>query len=106
MDNFAASAHGAGLVNVGRAGCLDHDALIEALTRGALSGAIIDVYDHEPALASSPLWHTPNLVMIPHVSSDDLELYMPKTYDLVFANAARLMRGEALLNAVDPKLGY
>ncbi len=44
--------------------------------------------------------------MIPHVSSDDLELYMPKTYDLAFANAARLMRGDTLLNAVDPKLGY
>jgi phosphoglycerate dehydrogenase-like enzyme len=97
---------GAGLVNVGRGGCLDHAALIEALTGGALSGAIIDVYDPEPLPASSPLWHTPNLVMIPHVSSDDLDLYLPKTYDLVFANVARLRRGEKLLNAVDPALGY
>ena len=97
---------GAGLVNVGRAGCLDHAALIDALKSGTLSGAIIDVYDPEPLPASSPLWQTPNLVMIPHVSSDDLDLYLPKTYDLVFANIARLRRGEPLINAVDPKLGY
>jgi len=97
---------GVGLVNVGRAGCLDHGALIAALESGALSGAIIDVYDPEPLPSSSPLWRTPNLVMIPHVSSDDLDLYLPKTYDLVFANAARLRRGEPLLNAVDPTLGY
>jgi phosphoglycerate dehydrogenase-like enzyme len=97
---------GAGLVNVGRAGCLDHDALIAALAAGTLSGAVIDVYDPEPLPASSPLWHAPNLIMIPHVSSDDLELYMPKTYDLCFANVGRLQRGEPLLNAVDPKLGY
>jgi phosphoglycerate dehydrogenase-like enzyme len=97
---------GASLVNVGRGGCLDHAALIDALDGGTLAGAVIDVYDPEPLPASSPLWRAPNLVMIPHVSSDDLELYLPKTYDLAFANAARLMRGETLLNAVDPALGY
>jgi phosphoglycerate dehydrogenase-like enzyme len=97
---------GAGLINVGRGGCLDHGALIGALEAGTLAGAVIDVYDPEPLPESSPLWRAPNLVMIPHVSSDDLELYMPKTYDLAFANVGRLMRGERLLNAVDPKLGY
>ncbi len=101
---------GGGLVNVGRAGCLDHDALAAALERGAqaggLAGAIIDVYDPEPLPSTSPLWHVPNLVMMPHCSSDDLDRYLPKTYDLVFANIARLRRGEPLLNAVDPILGY
>ncbi len=97
---------GASLVNVGRGGCLDHTALIDALNSGQLAGAVIDVYDPEPLPKSSPLWHAPNLVMIPHVSSDDLALYMPKTYDLAFANVARMRRGETLLNAVDPALGY
>jgi hypothetical protein len=45
-------------------------------------------------------------VLTPHVTSDDLNEYLPKTLDLVFANAARLMRGEALLNQVDPRRGY
>jgi phosphoglycerate dehydrogenase-like enzyme len=97
---------GAGLLNIGRAGCLDHEALVEALGRGALSGAILDVYDPEPLPADSPLWQVPNLLLMPHVTSDDAERYMPKTLDLAFANAARLQRGEPLLNRVDPALGY
>ena len=97
---------GADLLNIGRAGCLDHDALIEALERGALSGAILDVYDPEPLPADSPLWQVPNLLLMPHVTSDDEERYMPKTLDLAFTNATRLQRGEKLLNRVDPVLGY
>jgi glyoxylate/hydroxypyruvate reductase A len=98
--------HGTGFLNIGRAGSVDHEALAEALRTEALSGAIIDVHDPEPLPESSPLWHTDNLVLTPHVTSDDLDGYLPKTFDLVFANAARLMRGETLVNVVDPARGY
>lgn len=97
---------GAGLFNIGRAGSVDHEALVEALRAGALSGAILDVYDPEPLPESSPLWRSDNVVLTPHVTSDDLDEYLPKTFDLVFANAARLLRGEPLANAVDRALGY
>jgi phosphoglycerate dehydrogenase-like enzyme len=97
---------GAGLFNVSRAGCVDHVALVDALKIGALSGAVLDVYDPEPLPADSPLWQAPNLVMMPHVTSDDLDSYLPMTLDLAFANVGRLLRGEPLLNAVDPALGY
>jgi glyoxylate/hydroxypyruvate reductase A len=97
---------GAALCNIGRGGLLDHQALAEALTAGTLSGAILDVFDPEPPPPSSLLWDVPNLIMMPHVTSDDLDHYLPLTYDLVFANAARLAAGEPLLNRVDPLLGY
>jgi phosphoglycerate dehydrogenase-like enzyme len=97
---------GAGLLNIGRAGSVDHDALVEALRTAALSGAILDVYDPEPLPESSPLWHADSLVLMPHVTSDDLDCYLPKTLDLVFANAARLRRGQPLVNVVDPMRGY
>jgi phosphoglycerate dehydrogenase-like enzyme len=97
---------GAGFFNIGRAGSVDHEALAEALRSGALSGAILDVYDPEPLPAASPLWQVDNLVLTPHVTSDDLDEYLPKTLDLVFANAVRLMHGERLVNAVDPLRGY
>ena len=98
--------NGAGFFNIGRAGSVDHEALVDALRSGALSGAVLDVHDPEPLPASSPLWRADNLILTPHVTSDDLDHYMPKTYDLVFANAARLLRGEVLLNAVDLERGY
>jgi glyoxylate/hydroxypyruvate reductase len=97
---------GAGFLNIGRAACVDHAALVVALASGALSGAVLDVYDSEPLPASSPLWRTDHLLLIPHVTSDDPEHYLPKTFDLVFANVARLLRGESLLNVVDPERGY
>jgi len=97
---------GAGFLNVGRAGSVDHHALVEALRSGALSGAILDVFDPEPLPTSSPLWQADNLILTQHVTSDDLDEYLPKTLDLVFANAARLLRGEPLVNAVDPARGY
>lgn len=97
---------GAGLFNIGRAGLLDHAALADALTSGAIGGAVLDVFDPEPLPPDSPLWDVRGLIMMPHVTSDDLDTYMPLTYDLVFANAARLSRGERLLNAVDPGRGY
>ena len=97
---------GAGMLNIGRAGLVDHDALVEALQAGALSGAILDVHDPEPLPESSPLWSAANVVLTPHVTSDDLDNYLPKTLDLVFANAARLLRGQTLVNTVDPVRGY
>jgi hypothetical protein len=45
-------------------------------------------------------------MMMPHVTSDDADAYLPMTYDLVFANADRLARGEPLINRVDPARGY
>ena len=97
---------GAGLYNVGRGGLIDHVALAECLASGAIGGAILDVFDPEPLPANSPLWDVDNLVVMPHVTSDDLDAYLPVTYDLVFANALRLARGEPLLNCVDPARGY
>jgi len=103
---ISAMKDGAGLINVGRAGVVDYGALVRALNKGKLSGAMLDVFDPEPLPADSPLWRTPNLFITPHCSSDDLDDYLPKTLDLAFDNLARLRAGKALRNAVDPATGY
>lgn len=97
---------GAGLFNIGRGGCLDNAALADALATGHVSGAILDVTEPEPLPAASPLWAMDNVIVTQHVCADDTEHYLPITYDLVFANAARLQRNEPLLNVVVPALGY
>lgn len=96
---------GAGLINYSRAQLVDYAALAEKLRRGELS-AVLDVFDPEPLPASSPLWALPNLIMTPHCSSDDTELYTPKTLDLVCRNIERLITGKPLLNQVSPKYQY
>jgi phosphoglycerate dehydrogenase-like enzyme len=97
---------GAGVVNVGRAGVLDHEALARLLREGHLSGAILDVLPAEPLPPSSELWSVPNLVVVPHVSSDDADGYMRDTMALVCRNVRRLRAGRAIINVVDPKTGY
>jgi phosphoglycerate dehydrogenase-like enzyme len=96
----------AGLINMARARVVDYEALAEKLGRGELSGALLDVFDPEPLPADSPLWRTPNLILTPHVSSDDADAYVPRTLDLVFDNVGRLLAGRLLKNRVDPARQY
>jgi len=56
------------VVNVARAGVVDLAALIDALRRGSIAGAALDVLDPVPA-ADDPLWITPNLLITPKVAA-------------------------------------
>lgn len=56
------------VVNVGRGRTVDEDALLDALTRGTIAGAAIDVTRVEPLPAESPLWDAPNLIITPHAA--------------------------------------
>ena len=102
---IAAIRPGGGIVNYGRALVVDYEALRQRLERREIS-AVLDVFDPEPLPADSPLWQTPNLIVTPHCSSDDSELYIPRTLDLFFENMRRFLAGEKLENRVDPVLEY
>jgi len=96
----------AGVINMGRAAIVDYRALEAALRAGTLAGAVLDVFDPEPLPPGSTLWDAPNLIITPHMSSDDAETYVPRTLDLVFENLGRLLSGAPLRNIVDTQLGY
>jgi phosphoglycerate dehydrogenase-like enzyme len=63
---MAALPAGALVVNVARAGLIDHGALREALVAGRLGGAWLDVLPEEPLPEHSGLWDTPNLSISTH----------------------------------------
>ena len=54
------------VVNVGRGGLIDEDAMIRALEGGEIAMAGLDVYRQEPLPASSRLRELPNVVLLPH----------------------------------------
>ena len=105
-SRIAAMRPGAGLVNVARAGVIDGSALRDALHRGHLSGAIVDVFDPEPLPPDSPWWSTHNLIVTPHISSDDADRYIVDALGIAFRNALALLDGAPLTNVVDGHRGY
>jgi phosphoglycerate dehydrogenase-like enzyme len=47
---------------------VDQQALREALERGTIAGAAVDVTDPEPLPADDPLWDAPRLLVTPHAA--------------------------------------
>ncbi len=68
-DLFAGLSKGAQLIHVGRGPQLDDAALLAALDRDHLSGAMIDVTDPEPLPEDHPFWLHPKIILTPHVAS-------------------------------------
>ncbi|PSU94485.1 glycerate dehydrogenase [Photobacterium kishitanii] len=59
------------IINTGRGGLINEQALIDALLSQQIAGAGIDVFTQEPAPMSNPLIahsHLPNLILTPHVA--------------------------------------
>jgi phosphoglycerate dehydrogenase-like enzyme len=93
------------LVNVSRGSLIDEAALVRTLDTGRLRGAALDVFEHEPLPAASPLWGRTDVVVTPHVSG-----FHPAHWNMVVgtfaANLRRFASGEPLLNLVDKQAGY
>jgi phosphoglycerate dehydrogenase-like enzyme len=103
-DFFAAAKRGAYFINVGRGKSVVTADLVAALESGQIAGAGLDVTDPEPLPAEHALWQMSNVIITPHVAGRGGNRIRHNI--LAKENLRRFVAGEALLNAVDPKLGY
>jgi len=93
------------LVNVGRGGVVDEEALVEALAGGRLAGAVLDVFSTEPLPRESPLWALPNVLVSPHTAA--LSVHENERIVALFSeNLRRYLVGDDLISRVDPTLFY
>lgn len=104
-EAFASMKPTAYLVNVGRGGVVDEDALRAALQNGTIAGAALDVFEAEPLPEDSPLWRLPNLIITPHLAGISVH-YDAKAAALFVENLSRYVARRELLNVVDREHGY
>ena len=72
------------LINTARGNVVDIPALADALKKGTISGAGIDVYEQEPPRPTDPpLLHAPNCVCVPHIGYASREAFGIRA-DIVF----------------------
>jgi glyoxylate reductase len=71
-EQFELMRSSAYLINTARGPIVDEAALVAALRDGAIAGAGLDVYEHEPQLAPG-LADFENVVLIPHLGSATVE---------------------------------
>lgn len=83
------------LINCARAGLVDTDALVKALSEGRLGGAAVDVFEEEPLPEDHPYLKLPNITVTPHSAGTTID---------AFGNSVAIIRGqfEQLLSGAEP----
>jgi glyoxylate/hydroxypyruvate reductase len=105
-NRFAVMKSDSVLVNVARGEIIEEEALLDALRRDRLRGAILDVYVGEfERLPMAELWANPKVLITPHISAaSDQDRYA--AINLFCDNLRAYIAGKPLRNVVDWQRGY
>lgn len=95
-DELRQMKPGAVLINCGRGGLVDENALLAALKYGQIGGAGVDVLTEEPPRGGNPLLNArlPNLIVTPHTAWASREA-LDRLFDILLANIHAFVKGEA-----------
>ena len=87
------------LVNTGRGGIVDEDALADAIREGRIAGAALDVFEAEPT-TESPLFELDSVVVTPHLGASTVEA-QDKAGQTIAEQVVLALRGDFVPFAVN-----
>jgi len=90
---FAAMKQSSYLVNLARGGVVDEAALVEALERGQIAGAALDVFTQEPLPEDHPFWTMENVILTPHLGGF-CDVYVDYALPVIEENLRRFLAGD------------
>ena len=106
-EAFSMMKDGACILNCGRGGAIDPDALMRALDSGKIRGAALDVTQPEPLPKDHPLWDYSQVLITPHTAGWwQLEETLNRAVAICGENLRAFSKGEPYTHVVDRKLGY
>jgi glyoxylate/hydroxypyruvate reductase A len=100
---FAMMKKNAYLINVSRGPLVQEEALLNALKRGTIAGAVLDVFREEPLPPNHPFWDLDNVIITPHISGPGIPEEVAKTF---IRNLKRFEEGKRLEGVVDREREY
>jgi lactate dehydrogenase-like 2-hydroxyacid dehydrogenase len=100
---LAAMKRTAILVNTARGGLVDHEALADALERGVIGGAALDVTDPEPLPQEHRLFGLDNCLIVPHLGSATYAT-RDEMARMAASNLLAGLRGERLPHCANPEV--
>ena len=92
---------GVRIVNCARGGCVDTQALADALKSGKVAGAAIDVYPEEPLTPdNNPCIGMPQVVQTPHLGASTIEAQIGVAVDVAYG-VIDALEGKPVMTAVN-----
>ncbi len=93
------------LINTSRGALVDETALIEALTRGQIAGAGLDVFRHEPVAGDDPLLGLDNVILTPHIAAST-EQALIRMADASVAGLLDILADRLPVSPVNPEIWH
>lgn len=100
---LSACKEGAALINFARGPILDEKALLDALDKGPLGHAVLDVFDEEPLPDTHPFWTHDAITVLPHISAPTITSTASK---IVAQNIGGYFADGTVPPSVDRDRGY
>lgn len=92
-EQFQAMKKSAFFINAARGAIVNEEALIEALKKGEIAGAGLDVFVEEPIDSNHPLLQLDNVVALPHIASSSIET-RTAMMNLCVQNVMAVLKGD------------